>query len=82
MICAARGYCPVSMRSACRAMLNGAAFGRDVIDFNADEESATNTGHCIVAVDIARFVRKGSRNSPTLRQPAVTHSLPNLAIVI
>ena len=37
-------------------VLNGAAFGRDVIDFNADDESATNTGHCIVAVDIGRFV--------------------------
>ena len=37
-------------------VLNGAAFGRDVVDFNADDESATNTGHCIVAVDIARFV--------------------------
>jgi hypothetical protein len=37
-------------------VLNGAAFGRDVIDFNAADDSATNTGHCIVAVDIARFL--------------------------
>ncbi len=37
-------------------VLNGAAFGRDVIDFNADDDSVANTGHCIVAVDIARFV--------------------------
>ena len=37
-------------------VLNGAAFGRDVIDFNAADDSATNTGHCIVAVDITRFV--------------------------
>src|ERR1700746_1000016 len=37
-------------------VLNGAAFGRDVIDFNADDKSATNTGHCIAAIDIARFV--------------------------
>ena len=37
-------------------VLNGAAFGRDVIDFNADDDSATNTGHAIIAVDIARFV--------------------------
>jgi len=35
-------------------VLNGAAF--DVIDFNADDDSATNTGHAIVAVDIARFL--------------------------
>jgi LDH2 family malate/lactate/ureidoglycolate dehydrogenase len=37
-------------------VLNSAAFGRDVIDFNADDESETNTGHFIAAVDIARFL--------------------------
>jgi L-2-hydroxycarboxylate dehydrogenase (NAD+) len=37
-------------------VLNGAAFGRDVVDFNADDKSETNTGHFIVALDIARFV--------------------------
>jgi LDH2 family malate/lactate/ureidoglycolate dehydrogenase len=37
-------------------VLNGAAFGRDVVDFNADDASATNTGHCIAVVDIARFL--------------------------
>jgi LDH2 family malate/lactate/ureidoglycolate dehydrogenase len=36
--------------------LNGAAFGRDVVDFNADATSETNTGHFIVALDVARFV--------------------------
>jgi len=37
-------------------VLNGAAFGRDVIDFNADDTSETNTGHFICAVDIKRFI--------------------------
>jgi LDH2 family malate/lactate/ureidoglycolate dehydrogenase len=37
-------------------VLNGAAFGRDVVDFNADDASETNTGHFMIAVDIARFV--------------------------
>jgi L-2-hydroxycarboxylate dehydrogenase (NAD+) len=37
-------------------VLNGAAFGREVIDFNADDASATNTGHFMVAIDIKRFV--------------------------
>jgi L-2-hydroxycarboxylate dehydrogenase (NAD+) len=37
-------------------VLNGAAFGREVVDFNADDASATNTGHFMVALDIARFV--------------------------
>jgi LDH2 family malate/lactate/ureidoglycolate dehydrogenase len=35
--------------------LNGAAMGRDVIDFNADDRSVTNTGQFMVAVDIASF---------------------------
>ena len=35
--------------------LNGAAFGRDVVDFNADPKATTNTGHFIVALDIAAF---------------------------
>jgi len=36
--------------------LNGAAFGREVVDFNADASSETNTGHFIAAIDIARFI--------------------------
>src|SRR5882672_7386557 len=36
--------------------LNRAAFGRDVVDFNADDASETNTGHFIVALDVARFL--------------------------
>jgi len=36
--------------------LNGAAFGREVFDFNADDETACNTGHFILALDVARFV--------------------------
>ncbi len=37
-------------------VLNGAAFGRDVIDFNADASSVTNTGQFILALDIAAFM--------------------------
>jgi L-2-hydroxycarboxylate dehydrogenase (NAD+) len=36
--------------------LNRAVFGRDVIDFNADDASETNTGHFIIALDVARFL--------------------------
>jgi L-2-hydroxycarboxylate dehydrogenase (NAD+) len=36
--------------------LNGAAFGRDVVDFNADDESACDTGHFIIVLDVARFL--------------------------
>ena len=36
--------------------LNGAAMGKDVIDFNADDTSVTNTGHSIVAINIEAFM--------------------------
>lgn len=36
-------------------VLNGAAFGRDVVDFNADAASTTNTGQMILALDIKAF---------------------------
>jgi LDH2 family malate/lactate/ureidoglycolate dehydrogenase len=29
--------------------------GRDVVDFNADAKSVTNTGQCIVAVSLSAF---------------------------
>jgi L-2-hydroxycarboxylate dehydrogenase (NAD+) len=35
--------------------LNRAAMGRDVVDFNADDTTPTNTGHAIVAVSISAF---------------------------
>jgi len=35
--------------------LNGAAFGRDVVDFNADSKSVTNTGQFVIALDIKAF---------------------------
>ncbi len=35
--------------------LNGAAMGKDVIDFNHDDKTATNTGQSILAIDPAAF---------------------------
>ena len=35
--------------------LNGALFGRGVVDFNHDQKTPTNTGQAIAAIDIARF---------------------------
>ena len=35
--------------------LNGAAFGRDVVDFNADSTSVTNTGQFVVALNLEAF---------------------------
>lgn len=35
--------------------LNGAAMGRDVVDFNVDHATPTNTGQAILMIDIAAF---------------------------
>ncbi|MFY9510235.1 MAG: Ldh family oxidoreductase [Rubrivivax sp.] len=35
--------------------LGGAAMGRDVVDFNADHVSVTNTGQAILVIDLAAF---------------------------
>ena len=61
-------------------VLNGAAFGRDVVDFNADDASETNTGHFMVAIDIARFLpladlHRRSR-SPRERLPRSRNDYP------
>src|SRR5882757_6197237 len=35
--------------------LGGAAMGRDVIDFNHDDDSVTNTGQAVAAINVAAF---------------------------
>ena len=35
--------------------LNGALFGRDCVDFNAEPDKITNTGQFVVALDPSRF---------------------------
>jgi L-2-hydroxycarboxylate dehydrogenase (NAD+) len=50
-----KGYGLALMFGLLAGTLNGAAFGKDVVDFNADSSSLTNTGHVIVAVNIAAF---------------------------
>lgn len=37
-------------------VLNGAAVGRDVVDFNADAKTEANTGQFVIALDIRRFI--------------------------
>jgi L-2-hydroxycarboxylate dehydrogenase (NAD+) len=39
-----------------------------VVDFNADDESACNTGHFIIALDIARFLPLAAFKSEIDRQ--------------
>jgi len=50
-----KGYGLALMFGLLAGSLNGAAMGRDVVDFNADSRTVTNTGHTIVAVNIAAF---------------------------
>ena len=51
----AKGYGLALMFGLLAGTLNGAAFGKDVVDFNADFETTTNTGQFIVAIDISAF---------------------------
>jgi L-2-hydroxycarboxylate dehydrogenase (NAD+) len=50
-----KGYCLSLLFGLLAGSLNGAAFGEDVVDFNADFKTVTNTGQFIVAIDIAAF---------------------------
>ena len=50
-----KGYGLALMFGLLAGTLNGAAMGRGVVDFNADDVTPTNTGHCIVAINIEAF---------------------------
>ena len=50
-----KGYGLALMFGLLAGTLNGAAFGKDVVDFNVDFKTPTNTGQFIVAIDIAAF---------------------------
>jgi L-2-hydroxycarboxylate dehydrogenase (NAD+) len=50
-----KGYGMALVFGILAGTLNRAAMGRDVIDFNADDASATNTGQAILAIDVSAF---------------------------
>ena len=50
-----KGYGMALVFGILAGTLNGAAMGREVIDFNADDVSATNTGQAILAIDVSAF---------------------------
>jgi L-2-hydroxycarboxylate dehydrogenase (NAD+) len=50
-----KGYGLALMFGLLAGTLNGAAFGRDVVDYTVDSKTASNTGQAIMAVDIAAF---------------------------
>jgi L-2-hydroxycarboxylate dehydrogenase (NAD+) len=51
----AKGYGLALMFGLLAGTLNGAAFGRDVVDYTMDSKTPSNTGQAIMAVDIAAF---------------------------
>ena len=51
----AKGYGLALIFGILAGTLNGAAFGRNVVDFNADATTKTNTGQFILALDIKAF---------------------------
>jgi LDH2 family malate/lactate/ureidoglycolate dehydrogenase len=59
-------------------VLNGAAFGKDVVDFNADDTSKTNTGHFICAIDIKRFIPLDAFNAEVDRHMGDLHASQRL----
>src|ERR1700682_5355636 len=50
-----KGYGLALMFGLLAGTLNGAAFGRDVVDYTVDSKTPSNTGQAIMAVDIATF---------------------------
>lgn len=55
-----KGYGLALMVGLLAGTLNGAAMGKDVVDFNHDHTSLTNTGQSVVAIDIAAFAEVGA----------------------
>ena len=50
-----KGYGLAMVIGLLAGTLGGAAMGKDVIDFNHDDDSVTNTGQAIAAIDISAF---------------------------
>jgi LDH2 family malate/lactate/ureidoglycolate dehydrogenase len=50
-----KGYGLAMVIGLLAGTLGGAAMGRDVIDFNHDDDSITNTGQAIAAINVAAF---------------------------
>lgn len=50
-----KGYGLALMFGLLAGTLNGAAFGRDVVDYTVDSKTPGNTGQAIIALDVAAF---------------------------
>jgi len=59
-------------------VLNGAAFGSDVVDFTSDTTSPTNTGQFVAAIDIAAFGHPATFTASATRAFAEMRASPPL----
>jgi LDH2 family malate/lactate/ureidoglycolate dehydrogenase len=50
-----KGYALALIFGLLAGTLNGAAFGAEVVDFNKDDVSVTNTGQAVLAISLSRF---------------------------
>ena len=50
-----KGYGLATIVALLAGTLNDAAVGKEVVDFNVDSASASNTGQAIMAIDVAAF---------------------------
>ena len=69
-----KGYGLSLMIGLLAGTLNGAAMGRDIVDFNADDKATTNTGQAVMAISIDAF---GDRTEFKRRVDAVARDIRN-----
>jgi LDH2 family malate/lactate/ureidoglycolate dehydrogenase len=80
-----KGYGLALMFGLLAGTLNGAAMGSKVIDFNADDKSATNTGQAIIAISPAAFgdIELFKRNVDALvREIRGSRRMPGVARIL
>ncbi len=74
----AKGYGLALVFGLLAGTLNGAAFGKDVIDFNADSVTPTNTGQLIVAISVEAFADVAAFKRAVDAAIASMHASPTL----
>ena len=76
-----KGYGLAMIIGLLAGTLGGAAMGRDVIDFNHDDDSVTNTGQAIAAINIAAFGDVGvfkAKRGPLVRDIRGSERMPGV----
>jgi len=71
-----KGYALAFLFGLLAGTLNDAAFGADVVDFNKDDITKTNTGQAVLAISLARF---GDATAFKRRVDAIVRQMRNSA---